>query len=91
MDLIQQFPKLPPEKRSEIQKALKIILEVANPEKGILFGSYAKGKWVDDITVEDGVTFHYQSDFDFLVVTIALNLFKDNIKSKFAKDEVLIW
>lgn len=23
--------------------------------------------------------------------TVALNLFKDNVKSKFAKDEVLIW
>ncbi len=77
MDLSQLLPKLPPEKRSEIQKALDIILEVANPEKVILFGSYAKGKWVDDITVEDGVTFIYQSDFDFLVVT------KDNSNKEF--------
>lgn len=68
MDLSQLLPKLPPEKQSDIQKALDIILDVANPEKVILFGSYAKGKWVDDITMEDGITFHYQSDFDFLVV-----------------------
>ena len=68
---------LPKDKRSEIQKALDIILEVANPEKVILFGSYAKGKWVDDVTVEDGVTFIYQSDFDFLVVT------KDNSTKEF--------
>lgn len=77
MDLSQLLPKLPPEKRSEIQKALDIILEVAEPEKVILFGSYAKGKWVDDFTVEDGVTFHYQSDFDFLVVI------KDNSTKEF--------
>jgi HEPN domain-containing protein/predicted nucleotidyltransferase len=69
MDLSQRLPKLPPEKREEIQKALDIILEVANPEKVILFGSYAKDTWVDDITVEDNVTFAYHSDFDFLVVT----------------------
>lgn len=77
MDLSQLLPKLPLEKRSEIQKALDIILEVANPEKVILFGSYAKGKWVDDISIEDGITFHYQSDFDFLVVI------KDNTVKEF--------
>jgi predicted nucleotidyltransferase/HEPN domain-containing protein len=82
MDLSQLLPKLPPEKRSEIQKALYIILEVSNPEKVILFGSYAKGKWVDDITVEDGVTFHYQSDFDFLVVIKENSTKEFELKSK---------
>lgn len=77
MDLSHLLPKLPPHKRQEIQKALDIILDVTNPEKVILFGSYTKGKWVDDITVEDGVTFLYQSDFDFLVVT------KDNSTKEF--------
>lgn len=77
MDLSKKLQHLPPKKQYEIAKALDIILEVANPEKVILFGSYAKGKWVDDITVEDGVTFVYRSDFDFLVVT------KDNSTKEF--------
>ncbi|MBN1909342.1 MAG: HEPN domain-containing protein [Pirellulales bacterium] len=35
----------------------------------ILFGSYARGDWVDDRYVEDDVVYSYQSDFDLLVVT----------------------
>ncbi|WP_192349403.1 HEPN domain-containing protein [Algoriphagus sp. Y33] len=82
MDLSKQLSHLPPQKQYEIAKALDIILEVANPEKVILFGSYAKGKWVDDITVEDGVTFVYRSDFDFLVVTKDNSIKEYELKSK---------
>ena len=35
----------------------------------ILFGSYARGDWVNDRYVEDGITYSYQSDFDLLVVS----------------------
>lgn len=77
MDSANKLEHLPESKQTEIQKALDIILEVANPEKVILFGSYAKGTWVDDITVEDGVTFTYHSDFDFLVVI------KDNSEKEY--------
>ena len=38
-------------------------------EKIILFGSYARGNWVEDGYVKDGVTYDYKSDFDILVVT----------------------
>lgn len=82
MDLSKKLSHLPLKKQDEIAKALDIILEVANPEKVILFGSYAKGKWVDDITVEDGVTFVYRSDFDFLVVTKDNSIKEYELKSK---------
>jgi len=35
----------------------------------ILFGSFARGDWVDDRYVEGDVVYSYQSDFDLLVVT----------------------
>ena len=35
----------------------------------ILFGSYARGDWVDDRYVENDVVYSYQSDFDLLVIT----------------------
>ncbi len=35
----------------------------------ILFGSYARGDWVDDRYVEDDVVYSYQSDFDLLIVS----------------------
>lgn len=82
MNLSEKLSHLPKHKQEEIAKAMDIILEVANPEKVILFGSFAKGKWVDDITVEGGVTYHYQSDFDFLVVTKDNSLKEFELKSK---------
>ena len=39
-------------------------------EKIILFGSYARGKWVEDRAIKNGkVVSEYRSDFDILVVT----------------------
>ena len=35
----------------------------------ILFGSYAKGTWVQDWYVEGHITYSYESDLDILVVT----------------------
>ncbi len=35
----------------------------------ILFGSYARGDWVEDRYVEDDIVYSYQSDFDLLLVT----------------------
>lgn len=82
MDLSEKLARLPEQKRSEIAKALDIIIEVADPVKVILFGSYAKGTWVDDVTVEDGVTFAYHSDFDFLVLTKDNSVKEYLLKSK---------
>lgn len=59
---------LPVEKQKEILKALEIIKQEAKPEKVILFGSHATGKWVDSSYVEDGITISYISDYDILVV-----------------------
>ena len=35
----------------------------------ILFGSYARGEWVEDIYTEGHITYEYISDFDILVLT----------------------
>ncbi|OIR01328.1 HEPN domain protein [mine drainage metagenome] len=61
---------LPREKRQQILDIVAIIKEVVAPEKIILFGSYAKGKYVQHrYTGKDGIFYEYVSDFDFLVVT----------------------
>lgn len=59
---------LPEKKQKEIAHILEIIKEEANPEKVILFGSHARGNWVEDEYVEDGIRFSYISDYDFLVI-----------------------
>ena len=61
---------LPEEKKQQILLAKDLILEkVPDVEKIFLFGSYAKGKWVEDRFFENGVLYEYLSDYDFLVVT----------------------
>lgn len=61
---------LPKIKQEQILQIASIIKEVASPEKIILFGSYAKGNYVEHrYTGRDGVIYEYISDYDFLVVT----------------------
>lgn len=61
---------LPLNKKQELKRLKSIILEKApETEFIILFGSYARGNWVDDEYVENYITYSYRSDFDILVVT----------------------
>jgi uncharacterized protein len=60
---------LPPEKQTLIKNITSVIVEKIDPEKVILFGSYATDKWVEDENMEDGRLFEYRSDYDILVVT----------------------
>ncbi len=61
---------LPVAKQQQILQIVKIIKEVAAPEKIILYGSHAKGKQVEHrYTGKDGIRYEYISDYDFLVVT----------------------
>ena len=59
---------LPQHKQEQIDKITRIIKEVVDSEKIILFGSYATGNWVEDRYTEGHITFEYVSDYDFLVV-----------------------
>ncbi len=56
------------QKQRELKWATDIVREEANPEMLILFGSYARGDWVEDLNPET-LHYRYQSDFDLLVVT----------------------
>ncbi|TAN01567.1 MAG: HEPN domain-containing protein [Chitinophagaceae bacterium] len=60
---------LPQQKQDLINHIIKIIVEKIQPEKIILYGSYATGKWVEDEYEEDGRWYDYISDYDFLVIT----------------------
>ena len=59
---------LPEDKQNELAEIVKIIREVANPVKIILFGSHTSDKWVEDEYEERGATYSYISDYDILVV-----------------------
>ncbi|QNM95096.1 HEPN domain-containing protein [Chitinimonas koreensis] len=58
---------LPTRKRDQLQTAVEIIREQLQPDLIILFGSYARGDWVE--VPEPGTPFYrYQSDFDLMLV-----------------------
>jgi len=58
---------LPEDKQHQLHWAVDIIREAVNPDILILFGSYARGDWVEELA-DDLVHFKYQSDFDLLAV-----------------------
>ena len=60
---------LPKDKQEEISVIKETILSRAPLEMIILFGSYSTGRWVEDIYLEEGTTYAYESDIDILVVT----------------------
>ncbi len=60
---------LPKHKRDELKRVTEIILdECPTVLMIVLFGSHARGDWVEDRHVEDGILHEYMSDFDILVI-----------------------
>jgi len=60
---------LPKHKQDEIRAVAELIKERIDAEFIILFGSYARGDWVEDKSIgEDGNLYEYQSDYDILIV-----------------------
>lgn len=60
---------LPESKQAEL-KAIKeaLIPRYAEVEMIILFGSYAKGTWVEEKYEDKGITYEYKSDYDLLII-----------------------
>lgn len=65
---MNQLSHLPQYKQDELAEIVKVICEVVEPVKIILFGSHTTDKWVEDEYREKGVTYSYISDYDILVV-----------------------
>ncbi|MHC4360946.1 MAG: nucleotidyltransferase domain-containing protein, partial [Planctomycetota bacterium] len=73
---------LPERKRGELARIVSIIRSSApQAELIILFGSYARGEAVEDVTVDGHTTYEYSSDFDILVI----------VKSKALADNLDLW
>ncbi len=66
---MKKRPKhLPPHKREALDGIVAAIRERHDVEMVILFGSHARGNWVEDRYVEDHITYEYRSDFDILII-----------------------
>ena len=69
---------LPKSKQEELELLTEQLSAHKLVEMVILFGSYARGNWVEDQYVEKGITYEYRSDFDILVV-----ITHEDLKQKF--------
>ncbi len=83
---------LPEEKQQELQEIVSFVTETITVDMIILFGSYARGDWVEDKYVENGTTYEYKSDYDLLIIvdneTKAHhnNSYSNNIKRKIRRN-----
>ncbi|TMU56071.1 HEPN domain-containing protein [Flagellimonas algicola] len=59
---------LPKSKQEELELLSQLLSSYKEVEMVILFGSYARGNWVEDETIEKGTRYEYRSDYDLLVV-----------------------
>ena len=64
---------LPTNKQQELRAIVQAIRQYPEIEMVILFGSYARGNWVEEY-FEDGVHVKYQSDYDLLIIVKTLNI-----------------
>lgn len=76
---------LPTEKQEQLQIVTKAILDKVQAEMIILFGSYARGDWVEDYQEK----YEYVSDFDILIVTKDKNSAKQVKKSRELEEELM--
>lgn len=60
---------LPEHKQEQLREITETIIKAVSPEKVILFGSHATGRWVEHRYRKGGITYKYISDYDILVIT----------------------
>lgn len=64
----QTIDHLPEQKQRELAAIVEAVREAPGLAMVILFGSYARGDWVEDEYEEGHITYSYQSDYDLLLV-----------------------
>ncbi len=84
----EALQKLPRTKQEELQRLTDLLGASKDVEMVILFGSYARGEYVEDSYVEKGTLYEYKSDYDLLVVTRHDDL-KANIRLETKVNEIL--
>jgi predicted nucleotidyltransferase/HEPN domain-containing protein len=76
---------LPQPKQDQLKALTQIILDKVPAEMIILFGSYARGDWVEDYQEK----YEYVSDFDILIVTKDRHTAKHGKKSRELEKELM--
>jgi predicted nucleotidyltransferase/HEPN domain-containing protein len=77
MTMNTSLAHLPEYKQRQVREIAEVIIKAVDPEKVILFGSHATGRWVEHRYAEDNIVYEYISDYDILVITKAGDTRKD--------------
>ena len=86
----ESLSHLPLHKQAELKLVTSIIRkQFPSAHMIILFGSYARGEWVEDIYTEGHITYEYISDFDILVLT-RLKKTANNFSKQNSVDDLII-
>jgi len=81
---------LPKHKQDELKLIVKIIRkQFPSAHMLILFGSYARGEWVEETYAEGHITYEYISDFDILVLTRLKKTAENHSKQNSVDDLIL--
>src|ERR1700710_2258009 len=59
---------LPQHKQDQLAQVVQVIVDMVQPEKIILYGSYARNRWVEEKHFEGHILHEYISDYDLLVI-----------------------
>ncbi len=82
---------LPEYKRQELKQAVRIIRQhFRSAHMIILFGSYARGDWVEDTHTEGHILHEYISDFDILVITRLKKTAEKHAKQSRVDNQILL-
>lgn len=65
---------LPAHKLKEIEAIKEVVTEFVDPDMIILYGSYARGEFKDQVYIKDGIRYFYISDYDLIIVTNKTNI-----------------
>ena len=66
--MIKELKHLPENKQDELNALAELFSSSDKVLMVVLFGSYARGNWVQDRYLEKGVVFEYKSDYDLLIL-----------------------
>eukprot|EP01133_Synstelium_polycarpum_P009443 gene9443-11053_t len=79
------LPDLPEAKINEINSIVEVIKEFVNPDKIILYGSYVKNAYVEDVYIKGGIKYYYISDYDLIIITNKTNIKEFELENELEK------
>jgi len=76
---------LPESRQEQIREIITVIKDFVDPDKIILYGSRASGKFVEDSYEKNGIIYYYISDYDIAIITENTKLKEYEVENEILK------